>query len=109
MKIVNRELLDMEGNPIMSGDVTMTVANVLMNCALAQPPASPQGVPQEVPSSKESAERYELAVMLGKTGVNESFDLTLDQIAMLDKDLRRIYSTIVAGQILSILNGGTIN
>jgi hypothetical protein len=109
MKIVNKVLLDLAGNEIKAGDTPMTVANVLMNCALAPRPEAEQGKEADIPSSKEATERYELAVMLGKTGVGESFDLTLDQIATLDKDLRRIYTTIVSGQVLSIINGKTLN
>ena len=99
MKIVNKELLDMDDNPMKSGEVNLTVAEVLMNAALA-PPENPN-VPRK---SKEVIERYDLALMLRKVGLNESFDLTVEQAADLQKDVLRMYATIVTGQILKALD-----
>ena len=60
MKITNKVLVDLDGNPIKSGDLELTVANVLVNCALL-PAASGQGY-----AAKEVASRYEAAIALTK-------------------------------------------
>lgn len=105
MQIVNKPLLDMNGDPIMSGEIAMTVANVLMNVALQPPPQPEQGKPPTILTSKESMQKYELGMKLNKVGVNETFELSVDEVSMLTKELPRIYIPIIAGQVAAIIEG----
>lgn len=103
MQIVNRELFDLNGNPIKSGDIDMTVAVVLVNCALAP---TPDGKSR---SESDVASRWELALRVNKTAVGESFDVAPELIVKLKEDVLRVYTTIIAGQMLPILNGNAVH
>jgi hypothetical protein len=99
MYVKNRPLVDLAGKSIMSGDVPMTVANVLVNCALA-PTANGQPRPQT-----EVASRYDLALRLNGLAEGEQIDIAPEMIVKLKEDMLRIYATIIAGQMLPILDG----
>ena len=99
MQVVNKPLIDLNKAAIKSGDVELTVAVVLVNCALA-----PTGNGQQR-SPKDIADRYELAIRLNSLKVDESFDITPELMVSLKDDLCRVYATIVAGQMLPIMDG----
>ena len=106
MKIVNKALTDMDGEPLKSGDIAMTVANILMNVALAPPQSEDPTKPPKPLKPEESMTRYELARMLHGVALNESFDVPVEQVARLQKDMGFMYAPLVAGQVNSIIEGG---
>lgn len=103
MKIVNSALVDMTGNVIKSGDVDLTVAIVLVNCALSP---TPDG---KTRSKSEVASRYDLALRLNALKLGESIDIPVEMVAQFTDDVLRVYTTIIAGQMLPILDGQTVN
>jgi hypothetical protein len=99
MKIVNKLLLDLTGAPIKAGDIDLSIATVLVNCALA-PTANGQPRP-----ASEVAGRYDLAVSLHRLKIDESIDISPEMLVKLKEDMLRVYATIVAGQMLPVLDG----
>jgi len=105
MKVVNKELLDMEGKPIVLGDVTMTVAKVLMNVALApEPPKDPDKPPKNL-SADDQRTWWEFAIKVNSVALNESFEVTAEQIVKIKDRLPYLYTTIITGQLAAILEG----
>jgi hypothetical protein len=103
LKIVNTALVDMTGNVIKAGDVDMTVAIVLVNCALS---ATPDG---KTRSKTEVASRYDLALRLNVLKLGDSIDIPVEMVARLTDDVLRVYTTIIAGQMLPVLDGQVVN
>lgn len=99
MKIQNKRLVDLSGAIIKSGDVELTVAAVLVNCAL-MPADGGKGY-----SSSITATRYDTAIQLNRLVVDESIELSIDVISMLLNDVLRAYTPIIAGQVQIALNG----
>ncbi len=99
MYVKNKTLVDLKGQPIMSGDVPMTVAVVLVNCALSP---TPNGQPR---AATDVASRYDLAIRLNNLAEDEQIDIPTDMLAKLKEDMLRVYATIIAGQMLPILDG----
>lgn len=106
MNIKNTVLVDLDGKNIKQqsrpgvepGDDApdLTVAKVLVNCALT--PA--QGQPY---SPEKNAARYTTAVELHKADIGQGIDIANDLIVDLQKDVMRLYAPLVAGQLYSIL------
>ena len=99
MKFVNKVLIGLEGNPLKSGEVELTSAGVLVNCAL-MPAEGGRGY-----SAAVAASRYDAALTLNRLAVGESVDLTLELLASLKQDILRAYTPIVVGQMLPLLDG----
>lgn len=104
MKIINKPLLDMEGNPLMAGDIKLTTAKVLMNVALAQLPVDP-GKGEKPPANTEQMDLYLLAVQLNGVAENESFELSIEQIDTLGKKMPYLYTPLIAGQVRAMIEG----
>lgn len=101
MQVKNKQLFDLNGNPIKAGDVELTVAVVLVNCALAP---TADGRPR---AATDVASRYDLAIRLNKLALDESIEIAVDLMSRLKEDVLRVYATIVAGQMLPIMDGST--
>ena len=109
MKIQNAALVDVDGTPIRDQvspgvpakdtDPILTVAKVLERAAL-QPPQ--QGQPF---TDKQNADRYAAAVYLHKIEEYVPFELELDLVTQLKAGVMRSYAPLVAGQMVSILEG----
>lgn len=101
MKLQNKVLLDMDGKPMLSNETTLTVALVLMTCALSAPDPK-----DEKPRTEEEiAARHKVAEQLRNVAENESFDLPFDMAAKLRADLGRMWAVIVAGQVIRLMDG----
>lgn len=100
MKIINKQLVDLTGASIKSGDLDLTVAQVLTAAALA--PSADPSVPRK---PADVAARYALAITLHQLKVDDEFELAVALAVPLRDDMLRIYQTIVAGQMLPILEG----
>lgn len=117
MKIINKVLLDLNGDPIpmpgakppKDGEApdpakqSITVANVLSNCCLAP---TETGKPR---SNNETIERYDFAVKFHRLAIDESVEITAALATGLQEDVKRLYTTLVAGQMIPLLDGKTVN
>jgi hypothetical protein len=114
MKIVNANIVDLDGKVIKAGteglgnSLDLTVAVVLVNCALAPVPQTQQGA---APARKQTdiAWRYDLALAVHKAKIGDEIELTPEQVVALKDDLLRLYTPIVCGQMLIVLDGKTVN
>jgi len=99
VKIQNKVLVDLKGEPISAGDVSLTVATVLINCALCAP------ADNKPRAAKDVAGRYDLAIQLNRLAENEFIDIPVEAAAGLKDDMLRLYATIVSGPMLLVLDG----
>ena len=91
--------LDDKGNVVKEGE-PMTVANVLVHVALQPSP------PNKVYTSREQIMRYCLALDAFKASENNDdpeMYVNYKAVALVEDDLNRIYSSVVAGQLLLLL------
>ena len=102
MKIVNKALIDLDGNVIRVGDVELTVATVIVGCALAPMAQTPDNKTRE---EAEIKARGDLAAIVHKAAIGESFDISPEMMVELKKDLRRLFSTLIAWRMLPIMDG----
>ena len=104
MKLQNKVLVDLNNDPIKAGEETLTVATVLMNAAISAP-----GEKGEPRTKEEIAKREELARYLREVGTTESFELPLDMAVKLLDDVARVWVVLIAGQVINLVNGKTVN
>jgi hypothetical protein len=104
MKIVNKALTDLDNNVIKAGDIELTVATVIINCALSPMPPTPDGKTRE---EAEIKARGDLAAIVNKAAIGESFDVSPEMVVELKKDLRRLFSTLIAWRMLPIMDGNS--
>lgn len=101
MKIVNKPLVNLEGEPLTQVTepgkpaVALSVFDVLINCALNQQPNMPLPADQ-------SAKRYLLAVDLHKAKQsNRPVNIDSTMFSKLKEELTKLYSPIAAGQLIA--------
>lgn len=105
MKVINKPLHDMEGNPIMgANDVHVTVAHVLMNTAITQLQVDPASG-EKLPENAEQMDDYLFGIEMMKLSANETFDLDVDRLAKLIKKMPKMYPALIAGQVRAIIEG----
>lgn len=106
MKIVNKPLVNLEGEPLTQvvepgkPPVPLSVFDVLINCALNQQPNAPLPADQ-------SAKRYLLAVELHnkRNATPPEINIDSSMFAKLKEELSRLYSPIAAGQLIAHVEG----
>jgi hypothetical protein len=106
-KIVNAALVDLEGNNLkvlepnlppaaQPNAPDLTVARVLVNCALTPAQNAPF-------TAEQTAARYDLALRLYKAEIGDEVEVPAELIPALKTDVLRLYAPVVGGQMLKVL------
>lgn len=102
MKVKNVVLVDLKGEPLKINpnkeSERLTLAECLQAAALAQP-----ANPQDHRDHKTVAKRYVFAMEMEKLMTDEEFDLDYDFYMTLRPDLMRIWTVVVAGQVMTLV------
>lgn len=102
MQVKNVVLCDLKGEPLKINpnkeSERLTVAECLQAAALAQPVN-----PQDHRDAKNVLKRYMFAMEMEKLSVDEMFELDLDFYMSLRPDLMRIWTVVVAGQVMQLV------
>lgn len=103
MKVKNTVLVNLKGEPIKQAqpggqeEKVLTVADALVDVALAPPPPGQPYAPQQ------TAERLRFAKSAVDTKVDDEFEVPTSLVQELDRDVARFYPVVVAGAIHELL------
>lgn len=107
MKLKNVVLTQLDGTPapanerVTGTDEVLTLGRVLINAALS--PDTANGM--KPVNSGDSVARYELAMRLYKTAIDQAFDVKNDLLMRLQNDILRLYAPLISGQIILLFEG----
>jgi len=96
-------LVDFDDQPIKLGDKDMTVAMVFMHAAMAPPPPPEPGKKER--TVEETLDRFMVGVAMRKTMLDQQFEIDQPMLDTLEKDVNRMFQTIVSGQIIAMIKG----
>jgi hypothetical protein len=107
MKLKNVVLTQLDGTPapanerVTGTDEVLTLGRVLINAALS--PDTANGM--KPVNSGDSVARYELAMRLYNTAIDQTFDVKNDLLMRLQNDILRLYAPLISGQIIRLFEG----
>jgi hypothetical protein len=97
MKLKNILLVDQNNEVIKIQGKELSVSQVFGNAAWAP---TGDGKPR---SKRHTMERYDLGLQMFKLAVDEYFEIDSEVFDQIDEDIRRLYTTMIAGQILQMV------